>query len=138
MSESPKMVGVRYIGGVARKTDRVGGTKTIWNGPGDVQRVPESVAAKLFRMPGSFVPEDANYKLPERRSPDAECMIVGRLVTAGNVAQLKEQYPEAFDRLLKAALEVDKGATAKADGSAGLANRGPGRPRKQPEPQSAA
>lgn len=124
MSDPQAMVGVRYIGKVARKTDRVGKTKTIWNGPGDVQRVPASVARKLFRMPGSFVPEDAEYKLPEKRSPDAECMIFGRLAMGGRVGELEKRYPEEFARLR------DAMAATTDQEKAEPVRRGPGRPRK--------
>jgi hypothetical protein len=39
---------IRYIGKKARKEDNVAHTGTVWNGPGDVQNVPDGAAAKLL------------------------------------------------------------------------------------------
>lgn len=43
------MVDVEYVGSKAKSTDNVAGTGTVWNGPGDVQKVPASAWPKLAK-----------------------------------------------------------------------------------------
>lgn len=51
------MKNVRYIGKKDQKADNVAGTGIVWNGPSDVQQVPDSAFAKLMQHPGVW--EDA-------------------------------------------------------------------------------
>lgn len=44
-----QMVDVEYVGSKAKSTDNVAGTGTVWNGPGDVQKVPASAWPKLAK-----------------------------------------------------------------------------------------
>jgi hypothetical protein len=45
--EPEKVVFVRYVGHKAQKRDTVYGTGIVWNGHGDVKKVPESIAQKM-------------------------------------------------------------------------------------------
>lgn len=45
------MIQVRYIGTKEQKGDNVAGTGAVWNGPGDVQSVPDGAWAKLSAHP---------------------------------------------------------------------------------------
>lgn len=61
-------VAIVYVGKKARKDDNVANTGTVWNGPGDVQRVDASVAAKLL----SHVDIWARAEGETEKVPDAE------------------------------------------------------------------
>ncbi len=41
---------IKYIGKAAREIDSKAGTGVVWNGPGDVQEVPDWAAPKLLRF----------------------------------------------------------------------------------------
>ena len=45
------MTKIRYIGAKPVKTDSEAGTKTVWNGNGDVQDVPAQAVPALLRHP---------------------------------------------------------------------------------------
>lgn len=47
---------IQYVGDKTRKEDNVAATGTVWNGPGDVQLVPEAAAPKLLAHPTVWQP----------------------------------------------------------------------------------
>lgn len=52
------MQNIRYIGKKPRKVDTVAGTGVIWNGPGDVQPVPDHAVKVLLLHTDSWEPAD--------------------------------------------------------------------------------
>jgi hypothetical protein len=42
---------LKYVGIKPRKDDNVAGTKVVWNGPGDVQEVPDALTPKFLAHP---------------------------------------------------------------------------------------
>lgn len=52
------MKNIRYIGKKVRKVDTFAGTGIIWNGVGDVQPVPDTLAARFLEHTDSFVLAD--------------------------------------------------------------------------------
>ena len=54
MAKKEPLVKIEYVGVKDWAIDNVCDTTTAWNGKGDVQEVPESVAEKLLAHPTEF------------------------------------------------------------------------------------
>lgn len=50
---------IKYVGKKARRVDTVAGTKVVWNGPGDVQEVPDVAVSRLMMHPDVWAVADA-------------------------------------------------------------------------------
>lgn len=63
---------IKYIGKKASRADTVAGTKTVWNGYGDVQEVPSLAVAKLLKHPDVWVLADSKPAEAKKQEAPAQ------------------------------------------------------------------
>lgn len=107
-------VRVMYVGKKPRQTDTVGGTKTVWNGPGDVQEVPLSAWAKMTKHPDVWSLDDGS-----RKAVDVVLAAAGLDASAaeqvkGTLAGLAGIEP-VLDSALPEILQISDGVTMPRD-----------------------
>lgn len=69
---------IEYIGKKASRADTVAGTKVVWNGPGDVQEVPDLAVFKLLKHPDVWALVASKPQTPKQ----AEAPVVEESPTA--------------------------------------------------------
>ena len=84
---------VKYVGAKPVKTDNVAGTKTVWNGNGDIQEVSDATWLKLSRHPDIWERvEDTEVKPPPSL---ANSLNDGSAVAIADLVAKKKPGPKA-------------------------------------------
>lgn len=97
----PGLVGVRYVGPQAQKDDTLLYVRNRTWRRGEVLQVPPGEAAKYFRHPSVWLPEDAPWDeaAAVRALTDAELVQAFR---AGDAGRLQHHEPAALAKLVEA------------------------------------
>lgn len=91
------MAKIKYVGGKPMKTDNVAKTRTIWNGPGDVQEVPDAAVPLLLKHPDvwELAATPGGAAVDDKKADDLPRRLVFTHVTDGEGSVFRIRDPES-------------------------------------------
>lgn len=95
------LVGIRYIGLKPKKNENITGTDTVWNGFGDIQKVPIAVAQRLLQPKYNKIWQNEADDPPADATDaarSAEAAKSARTAVAARKAELDRKTPPERER----------------------------------------